>query len=170
MDGIADHNLRLASESDLEFLVEVLAMSAYSSLEGVLVDRRLSRYLQNWMQPEDFGVLAIDRRGNQLGGAFVRLFESHTAPYHFVERAPYELILAVKHDFRGKGLGRELLREVTRAADERGVPLSLNVREGNPAVNSYLTAGFNVLERIPNRAGSTSLVMVREPQKLNTLQ
>lgn len=162
MRSAGDYRLRPVSPSDRDFLSEILAFSAYSSLEGVLVDHKLSRYLQNWMSAEDFGVVAVDRSDNLLGGAFVRLFDTSTAPYHFIECAPYELVIAVKPEFRAIGLGRQILHEVVHMADNRRIALSLNVREGNPAVSFYLTVGFYIFDRIRNRAGSTSLVMIRE--------
>lgn len=53
------------------------------------------------------------------------------------------LLIAVRPGFRGRGIGRDLLRQVQDAAAERGAKrLHLEVRDGNAAAKLYQAAGF----------------------------
>ena len=61
------------------------------------------------------------------------------------------LLIAVRPGFRGRGIGRDLLRQVQAAAAERGARrLHLEMRDGNPAEHLYRRFGF---EKIGQRKG-----------------
>lgn len=65
---------------------------------------------------------------------------------------------------RGVGLGRELLDEVTRAADEAGCTLLLTVRTSNvSAIGLYRSSGFVEESAVGVRAGQVA--MVRPPER-----
>lgn len=56
------------------------------------------------------------------------------------------LLLAVRRSHRGRGVGRLLLERFLNDARLRGAErLHLEVRDGNPAVNLYLQAGFTIV-------------------------
>lgn len=58
------------------------------------------------------------------------------------------LLLAVNPHVRGAGIGKSLLTHFLEAAIGRGATrLHLEVRDGNPAVNLYVHAGFTVCGR-----------------------
>jgi [ribosomal protein S18]-alanine N-acetyltransferase len=58
------------------------------------------------------------------------------------------LLLAVRPDLRGRGIGKCLLTRFSEAAISRGaVTLHLEVRDGNPATMLYRRAGFTVSGR-----------------------
>jgi [ribosomal protein S18]-alanine N-acetyltransferase len=58
------------------------------------------------------------------------------------------LLLAVRPDLRGRGIGKCLLTNFSEAAISRGaVTLHLEVRDGNPATMLYRKAGFTVSGR-----------------------
>jgi ribosomal-protein-alanine N-acetyltransferase len=53
------------------------------------------------------------------------------------------LLIAVRPAFRGQGVGKQLMEQVTRAALARGVThLFLEMRDGNPAEHLYRACGF----------------------------
>ncbi|QLC25162.1 ribosomal protein S18-alanine N-acetyltransferase [Parasphingopyxis algicola] len=61
------------------------------------------------------------------------------------------LLIGVRPAFRGKGIGRDLLRQVCDAAADRGAKrLHLEVRDGNAAANLYRTMGFEKIGRRRN--------------------
>ena len=61
------------------------------------------------------------------------------------------LLIAVRPDARGHGVGRALLDHVIRTARERGATrLHLEVREGNPALRLYNDCGFEPVGRRRN--------------------
>jgi ribosomal-protein-alanine N-acetyltransferase len=58
------------------------------------------------------------------------------------------LLLAVKRDWQGQGVGRLLLDGFIMAAARRGARrVYLEVREGNRALNLYRNAGFSQVGR-----------------------
>jgi ribosomal-protein-alanine N-acetyltransferase len=60
------------------------------------------------------------------------------------------LLLAVRPDARGRGVGKSLLDHFQQAAISRGAHrLHLEVRDGNPAVNLYRSSGFTLSGRRP---------------------
>ena len=58
------------------------------------------------------------------------------------------LLIAVRPDFRGQGIGTALLSRVIAVASGRGANrLFLEMREGNPAQNLYIDFGFQCVGR-----------------------
>jgi ribosomal-protein-alanine N-acetyltransferase len=58
------------------------------------------------------------------------------------------LLLAVKKQWQGDGIGRQLLSSFIEAAAKRGANrVHLEVREGNHAVHLYKRAGFSEIGR-----------------------
>lgn len=61
------------------------------------------------------------------------------------------LLLAVRRDWQGKGVGRRLLDDFVAGAAGRGAErLHLEVRDGNHAINLYTRAGFTEVGRRRN--------------------
>ena len=61
------------------------------------------------------------------------------------------LLLAVRRDRQGQGIGRQLIERFASSAHSRGaVRLHLEVREGNHALNLYEQAGFRLVGRRRN--------------------
>lgn len=61
------------------------------------------------------------------------------------------LLIAVHPDFKGLGIGKELLKRFLADQGQAGAHnLHLEVRDGNPAVSLYLSSGFIVVGRRPN--------------------
>jgi ribosomal-protein-alanine N-acetyltransferase len=99
-----------------------------------------------WTAPQCSGLLpmpgvwlTLARDGSQvIGFALARL----------VLNEAELLLLAVKRDWQGQGVGRLLLDGFIEAAVRRGARrVYLEVREGNPALNLYKGAGFSQVGR-----------------------
>ena len=61
------------------------------------------------------------------------------------------LLIAVMPDFRGLGLGRELIAQLFAAARDRGATrMFLEMRKGNPAIKLYEKVGFEPIGSRPN--------------------
>ncbi|WP_299324285.1 ribosomal protein S18-alanine N-acetyltransferase [Parasphingopyxis sp.] len=61
------------------------------------------------------------------------------------------LLIAVQPEYRGKGIGRNMLKEVARTARARGAArLHLEVRDGNAAADLYSAIGFEQIGRRKN--------------------
>ena len=58
------------------------------------------------------------------------------------------LLLGVRPEARGAGIGKSLIDDFQRAALSHGADrLHLEVRDGNPAVNLYQNSGFTIVGR-----------------------
>ena len=80
--------------------------------------------------------------------------DSPSATGFFLSRTGYEeeelLLFAVHPNFRRKGFGSALLRELARAARNRGAQrLLLEMRHNNPAESLYRAFGFEPIGRRP---------------------
>lgn len=61
------------------------------------------------------------------------------------------LLIAVSPEFRRQGFGRELIERLFSEARGRGTArIFLEMRQGNPAEQLYLAAGFEPIGRRPN--------------------
>ncbi len=61
------------------------------------------------------------------------------------------LLIAVKPEHRGCGLGKALIDRLVKSARERGTSrIFLEMRRGNPAVNLYERVGFEPIGERPN--------------------
>ncbi|GGZ06005.1 ribosomal protein S18-alanine N-acetyltransferase [Novosphingobium colocasiae] len=83
-----------------------------------------------------------------LGNCHYLLIDAAEGPAGFaLSRTGFEeeelLLLAVRPEFRGRGLGRSLLDHLEQAARKRGARrILLEMRRGNPAERLYSTFGF----------------------------
>ena len=136
--------LRAASLDDELFLREMLYLALYVP-EGapqlprsVLNDPLVSRYVDEWgHRPGDRGLIALTD-GVRVGAAWLRLFPASDPGYGFVNESTPELSIAVLPEYRGRGVGSALLKELLR-----DVPAaSLSCDPANPAWNLYLRFEF----------------------------
>lgn len=158
--------LRAAVHDDADFLTDMLIEAADWQFEGertperrerVLADEKAALYVTDWRRAGDLGVVAVDEDDRPVGACWSRLFSADAPAYGFVAADVPELAIGVVRQWRGKGLGRTLLRELldrTRAAGYTRV--SLAVDTDNPAKRLYTGEGFVVTETRP-----TAVTMVR---------
>jgi len=103
-----------------------------------------AHYVAGWPAPGDLGVVA-DARG-PIGAAWLRYLSGDDPGYGFVAVDVPELSIGVHPEWRGRGIGRRLLRGLLAAACERGiVRISLSVERANRARDLYLGEGFGVV-------------------------
>lgn len=162
--------VRTAAPEDEPFLWKMLFEAAHMAENGATSVRdaqahpELARYVQGWMRPGDFGVIAEDRSGTPLGAAWVRLWTEHERGYGYVQDDVPELAIAVEREHRSRGVGRAMLTRLLELMQGEGTPgISLSVRAGSSAQRLYEQMGF---VRVPgtdvaNRAGSLSFCMMR---------
>lgn len=75
-------------------------------------------------QGQDVGRLSVDHRADEL---------------HLID-------LAILPEFRGKGIGTNLLNDFQRQAAEANVPLTIYVERYNPALRLYQRLGFQQVQ------------------------
>jgi GNAT superfamily N-acetyltransferase len=112
----------------------------------VLADPHTAHYVAGWPRPGDLGVIA-EADAVPTGAAWLRFFPPDHPGYGFVAPDVPELTIGVTAAWRGRGVGRALLRAVTGAGAQAGITrISLSVERKNFARALYLAEGFTVVD------------------------
>lgn len=157
-----------AGDHDLDFLTEMLAEAAFwradtpvPPLAEILTHRDLAVYVDGWGRPGDAGLLARVA-GVTAGAVWVRRFDTNVHGYGFIEPDIPELTIAVRAEYRGRGLGRALLWSMlAQQAMVGSRAVSLSVEDDNPARALYESCGFAVHA---TGAGARTLLRRLEPR------
>jgi len=159
-----DVTLRDAVAQDESFIeLMLLAAANWLSDRRMNLDRlrsepNLIHYVAGWPRAGDMGVVAVDRTRLPVGAVWLRQFSADDPGYGYVSAEVPELSIGVLDEWRGRGVGRALMRAQARQARRRGLHmLSLGVERANPAVSLYLSEGWRVVE-----SGRDSDTMVLE--------
>lgn len=156
-------SIRPLTSEDESFLREMLYEAIYLPPEiprpprDIVNQPDLAKYVNDWGQPGDGGLLAFDPATQRpAGAAWFRLFHETNRGYGYVDNSTPELTIAVLPEYRGKGIGSQLLTRLLEIAQTRYAAISLSVMPGNPALRLYQRAGFR-------EAGhyGTSLIMLK---------
>jgi GNAT superfamily N-acetyltransferase len=146
-------SIRPATAEDGAFLADMLVEAVNWSTEWkprsrrrVLSDLRTAHYIAGWPRDTDLGVIA-EADSEPVGAAWVRFFPADDPAYGFVGPDVPELTIGVTAAWRGKGVGRTLLRAVAASAAEAGIGrISLSVERKNFARGLYLSEGFALVD------------------------
>jgi GNAT superfamily N-acetyltransferase len=145
--------IRPATAPDGEFLADMLVEAVNWSPEWkpksrgrVLSDPRTARYIAGWPRETDLGVIA-EAGAEPVGAAWLRFFPADDPAYGFVSSDVPELGIGVAAAWRGRGVGRDLLRAIAALAAQSGIGrISLSVERKNFARGLYLSEGFTVVD------------------------
>ncbi|WP_150284554.1 GNAT family N-acetyltransferase [Rummeliibacillus sp. TYF-LIM-RU47] len=145
-----NYSIKPSMEKDIPFLWEMLHQSIFvpegqpaPSLD-ILKEPNIEKYLINWGKENDHALVAIDKENNAVGAVWVRLLDQDNAGYGFVDENTPELGMAIKNQYRGKGIGKNLLFNMIQFAHSIGYPaISLSVDPLNQnALRLYEKSGF----------------------------
>jgi GNAT superfamily N-acetyltransferase len=145
---MADWDMRPASMSDVEAVVELRAVVMRADLErlGRYDKQRVRQRLRDRFDPAHTWVI-------EVGGAFAGCVALRPAEdAHWLEH-----FYLTRH-LQGSGIGSGVLRELLERCDSRGVLVRLNVLQGSPARRLYERHGFTVETEDP-----VDVFMVRKP-------
>lgn len=118
--------------------------------------------MEGWPRPGDSGVIAVDPEGQSICAAWRRSFTTDDPGFGFVSDTVPELSITVTAGWRGRGVGRALLRAIQQPAERAGVmAISLSVERANPARSLYVVEGYQTIE-----IGQDSDTMVIEVQQV----
>jgi ribosomal protein S18 acetylase RimI-like enzyme len=156
------YSIRQLMPSDQAFLWEMLYHSLHVP-EGrppfprEIIDRReIARYVTAWGRTGDSGFVAINTtNGEPIGAAWLRLLTGDEKGYGYVDDQTPELAIAVLPEYRGQGIGFDLLRRLLQSASTVYPSVSLSVSDDNPAVRLYERAGF---ERLGGDSASATMI------------
>ena len=152
--------IRRARAEDGSFLTDMLVEAVNWSPEWkprsrqrVLADRRTARYIVGWPRDTDLGVIAEAasadpaRPTEPAGATWLRFLPAAEPGYGFVAEDVPELSIGVAASWRGRGLGRALLRAVAEQARAQGISrISLSVERKNYAQRLYLSEGYRIVD------------------------
>jgi beta-phosphoglucomutase len=155
--------IRPLTSEDEAFLRDMLYEAIYlppgrpRPVRDIVNHPDFAKYVINWGQPDDAGVLALDPITQQpVGAAWFRLFSDANQGYGYVNNCTPELTIAVLPKYRGKGIGSQLLTRLLEIAQTRYAAISLSVVPENPALRLYQRSGFKEVGRY-----GTSLTMLK---------
>jgi len=160
--------IRLADSQDMPFLWEMLYEAAFWKVDGerppmaeVFTRPELAKLLQGWGRKGDTAIIAELNNKKLIGAAWYRFWTEDNCSYGFVDADIPEIGIGVLYDYRGKGIGTRLLKELLQKAGTDGIiKLSLSVDPENYALKLYKQFGFQ-----PVGINGTSLTMVVETNK-----
>lgn len=158
------YHLHQLNPHDRAIVWEMLMYAAHeSSLEAVKQNPELTLYAEDWGRAGDLGVGAFVG-AQPIGAGWVRLWSGERKGYGYVANDIPELALAVAPDYRGQGIGSQILQEIIDRAKLIYPAISLSVREDNPAIRMYERLGFRAINDSDklNRVGTRSFNMLLE--------
>jgi GNAT superfamily N-acetyltransferase len=144
--------VREAGRDDGDFLADMLVAAVNWSPEWKKQSRRrvlaapnTAHYIAGWPREDDLGVVAeVD--GERVGAAWLRFFPPEEPGYGFVAADVPELTIGVAAPWRGRGVGRALLRALEARAVEAGIRrIGLSVERKNFAQRLYLAEGYEIV-------------------------
>jgi GNAT superfamily N-acetyltransferase len=152
---VADKSWRIrpAAADDAEFLGDMLVEAVNWSPEwkartraAIFATPKIAHYLTGWPRETDLGVVA-EAGGQRAGAAWLRFRPAADPGYGFVAPDVPELTIGVAAPWRGRGIGRALLRAAADQARAAGVgQISLSVERKNHAQRLYLSEGYRIVD------------------------
>ena len=108
-----------------------------------LKEPELEMYIKDFGQQPDDWALAAEVDGLLVGVVWVRIMKDYG---YFDDQTP-SLSISFLPDFRGQGLGQQLMTAMLDLLKVKGYPsVSLSVSKDNPAVHFYQRLGFVTVE------------------------
>lgn len=154
---------RDATGEDRPFLLEMLVEAAnwsgdrHLDREAVLARPDLAHYVEDWPLSGEIGVIAAAEE-TAIGACWLRFFTADDPGYGYVSDDMPELSMAVAKPWRGRGVGRLLLRKTADRARKTGIArICLSVDRANRAHELYASEGYRVVER---GGGADTMVLV----------
>jgi ribosomal protein S18 acetylase RimI-like enzyme len=162
MNDISGMTIRSLTAANQPFLWEMLYQALYVP-EGadpfprdIVRLPEISRYAEDWGRPDDLGFVAI--LDETLAGAtWIRLLKGANKGYGYVDETIPELTIALAPEFRGRGIGTELLAQLMAGAKKRYHAVSLSLSQDKPALRLYQRFGFEIAA-----SGGNSLTMIKK--------
>ena len=149
--------VRPGTPDDLPFLREMLFEAAYwrpdqerPGLEVGLARPDLVYLLADWGRAGDAAVIAYTVENEPVGAAWYRFWGPEQHSYGYISPHIPELAIAVRADYRGLGIGHQLLTAILElAASQEIEQISLSVETQIPALKLYQQHGFAPVRQNP---------------------
>jgi len=114
-------------------------------------------YIKDFGGKDDCGVVA-ELDGQIIGAAWTRIMPA----YGHIDNQTPELAISVLPEFRGRGVGSQLMKKLFELLRERGYrQTSLSVQKDNPAVQFYERFGYEITEERVDHAKHEDYLMIK---------
>lgn len=140
--------IREIHQSEISFLDEMLYEAIFIPKgveklpKDIIKQPKLSRYIKDFGQSNDICLVA-EIQGKLIGAIWTRIFNENEKGYGFVNAETPELSMAVFEQYRHKGIGTLLLKEMIRKlTEQKNSQVSLSVDIENYAYDFYKRNGF----------------------------
>ncbi|MGI6155285.1 MAG: GNAT family N-acetyltransferase [Enterococcus lemanii] len=145
-----EYNIRMMEKEEAILLQDFLYLAIFvpefspPPSREIIKEPLLKQYIENFGSLEgDYCIFAELENYEVIGAVWVRKIKGYG---HISPDIP-ELTISVKKNYRGRGIGRKLLRTMLELLEkEEYRNLSLSVHRSNPAVQFYLSEGFEIFE------------------------
>ena len=110
---------------------------------SIIENEDLQVYVRDFGKKADDRCLVAEVEGKVIGAIWARIMNDYG---HIADGIP-SLAISLYKEYRHKGIGTDLLREMLQLLRRNGYPqVSLSVQKANYAFRMYLKAGFEVLK------------------------
>lgn len=110
---------------------------------SIIENEDLQVYIRDYGKNADDRCLVAEVEGKVIGAVWTRVMNDYG---HIADGIP-SLAISLYKEYRHKGIGTDLLREMLQLLRRDGYPqVSLSVQKANCAFRMYLKAGFEVLK------------------------
>ncbi len=143
--------IRPVRQHELPLMEEFLYLAIFQRDENNLLPRKiifepsLAIYFEGWGKPGDY-CLAAEDDGVIAGMAWTRILNGKIKGFGNIDDDTPEFAISVLKEYRGKGIGTALMKEMLGLLGREGYPkASLAVQKDNYAVNLYKAVGFKTV-------------------------
>ncbi|MBR1702610.1 MAG: GNAT family N-acetyltransferase [Lachnospiraceae bacterium] len=110
---------------------------------SIIKKPELQVYVENFGQYKDDRCLVAEMGGKVVGAVWTRIMND----YGHVDAQTPSLAISLYREYRGCGIGTELMRQILLLLKEDGYKkVSLSVQKANYAVKLYVKTGFEIVE------------------------
>ena len=147
--GKGSFSIRELRENETELLKDFLYEAIFvpdgeePPDRGIVEQPELKVYTEDFGAREDDHCLVAELEGRPVGAVWTRIMND----YGHVDDDTPSLAISLYPEFRGRGIGTQLLKNMLALLRERGYQsVSLSVQRANYAVKMYRDVGFSIRE------------------------
>jgi ribosomal protein S18 acetylase RimI-like enzyme len=123
----------------------------------IIFEPEIYVYVKDFGGKDDCGVVA-EQDGQIIGAAWTRIIPA----YGHIDNETPELAISVLPNFRGKGIGSEMMQTLFDLLRELGYKqTSLSVQKDNPAVRFYKRLGYEITGERLDHANHEDFLMIK---------